>query len=278
MRLTGVAEAWADSVPVLLIAGQVNAGDLDRECGNYHEIDLEAIFRPVTKWCGTVRRAEQITRDDCAGFSGDDRWPAAARGDLSAPGPDARSRAPRLPVLPALELPAQPAVPRTAVVAGGGTAAGRLAGRSFWPGEALSGQGPDDEIRELACQLECPVITTLNAKGILDERDPWSLGHARSVRARTALPHADVMLAVGCRFTEVLTDWRRMPVPRQLVQIDLDTSSDRHELSGRGRYRGRCPSRPGPAPAAAAGSPGRSRLGIALGRGPAGSRAAGPNG
>ena len=58
--LTGVAEAWADSLPVLLIAGQVNAGDLDRECGNYHEIDLEAIFRPVTKWCGTVRRAEQI--------------------------------------------------------------------------------------------------------------------------------------------------------------------------------------------------------------------------
>jgi len=58
--LTGVAEAWADSVPVLLIAGQVNAGDLDRECGNYHEIDLEAIFLPVTNWCGTVRRAEQI--------------------------------------------------------------------------------------------------------------------------------------------------------------------------------------------------------------------------
>ena len=58
--LTGVAEAWADSIPVLLISGQVNAADLDRECGNYHEIDLEAIFRPVTKWCGTVRRSEQI--------------------------------------------------------------------------------------------------------------------------------------------------------------------------------------------------------------------------
>ena len=36
------------------------------------------------------------------------------------------------------------------------------------------------------------------------------------------LPHADAMLAVGCRFTEVLTDWRRMPVPSRLVQIDLD--------------------------------------------------------
>ena len=58
--LTGVAEAWADSIPILLLSGQVNAADLDRECGNYHEIDLEAIFRPVTKWCGTVRRSEQI--------------------------------------------------------------------------------------------------------------------------------------------------------------------------------------------------------------------------
>ena len=71
-------------------------------------------------------------------------------------------------------------------------------------------------------RLGAPVITTLNAKGILDERDPLSLGHARSARARAALPHADAMLAVGCRFTEVLTDWRRMPVPKQLVQIDLD--------------------------------------------------------
>ena len=41
-------------------------------------------------------------------------------------------------------------------------------------------------------------------------------------RGRHVLPHADVMLAVGCRFTEVMTDWRRMPVPKMLIQIDLD--------------------------------------------------------
>src|SRR5580698_10043801 len=58
--LTGVAECWADSVPILLLAGQVNSDSLDRECGNYHEIDLDRIFRPVTEWCGTVRRFEDI--------------------------------------------------------------------------------------------------------------------------------------------------------------------------------------------------------------------------
>src|SRR5262249_48356943 len=57
---------------------------------------------------------------------------------------------------------------------------------------------------------------------LLDERHPLSLGHARSDRARSVLPHADVMLAVGCRFTELMTDWRRMIVPANLIQIDLE--------------------------------------------------------
>ena len=66
--LTGVAECWADSVPVLLLAGQVNSDALDRECGNYHEIDLEGIFRPVTHWCGTVSPARGYPRVIWAGL------------------------------------------------------------------------------------------------------------------------------------------------------------------------------------------------------------------
>jgi thiamine pyrophosphate-dependent acetolactate synthase large subunit-like protein len=218
--LTGVAEAWADSLPVLLIAGQVNAGDLDRECGNYHEIDLEAIFRPVTKWCGTVRRAEQIPAMIARAFQAmaggrprpaaiflpQDlmRQPCTVAAGVQELAPPAAPEVPQTAVFEAAEL--LRAACRPIILAGGG---------ALW-------SGAGEEIRQLARQLCCPVITTLNAKGILDERDPWSLGHARSVRARAVLPHADAMLAVGCRFTEVLTDWRRMPVPRQLVQIDLD--------------------------------------------------------
>ena len=53
--LTGIAEAWADSVPVLLVAGQVNWEDVDIEVGNYHEMNLEGIFRPCTKYVATLR-------------------------------------------------------------------------------------------------------------------------------------------------------------------------------------------------------------------------------
>jgi acetolactate synthase-1/2/3 large subunit len=218
--LSGVAEAWADSVPLLLIAGQVNAADLDRERGNYHEIDLEAIFRPVTKWCGTVRRGEQIPALVCQAFqamtSGRPRptalflpqdlmrEPCTAAADLLGLAPAAEPAVPTEGIAESASVLA--AARRPIILAGGG---------ALWAGAG-------DEVKQLALKLRCPVITTLNSKGLIDERDPCSLGHARSARAKSALPHADAMLAVGCRFTEVLTDWRRMPVPRRLVQIDLE--------------------------------------------------------
>jgi acetolactate synthase-1/2/3 large subunit len=78
------------------------------------------------------------------------------------------------------------------------------------------------EVRQLAERLQCPVLTSLNGKGILDERHPLSLGHARSPRARVALEHADAMLAIGCRFTEVMTGFRKLQVPARLIQIDVN--------------------------------------------------------
>ena len=77
--LTGIAEAWADSVPVLLLAGQVNSDRMHLECGAYHEIDLEALFRPITKWCGTVRTVDQIPDLVRVRLRGDDQRPAPSR-------------------------------------------------------------------------------------------------------------------------------------------------------------------------------------------------------
>jgi acetolactate synthase-1/2/3 large subunit len=218
--LSGIAECWADSVPVLLLAGQVNSTTIDHECGNYHEIDLETIFRPATKWCGTVRRTDQIPallgRAFEAMICGRPR-PAA----LFLPQDLMRESCPVSAEFLAFPPCPEPAVPAAAIA----QAAIMLAeadrpiilagGGSLWSGAA-------SEIKALAQRIEAPLITTLNAKGLIDERDKVSLGHARSARARVVLQHADLMLAIGCRFTEVMTDWRRLPVPRALIQIDLD--------------------------------------------------------
>src|SRR5205085_2671625 len=51
---------------------------------------------------------------------------------------------------------------------------------------------------------------------------PYCLGHARSTRGRVAFAQSDALLAVGCRFTEVFTYFRRLRVPQNLIQIDID--------------------------------------------------------
>lgn len=235
--LTGVAEAWADSMPLLLVAGQVNHDRLHQECGNYHEIDLEGIVRPCTKYAATVMDNRQIPAVVAHAFDAmttgrprpaalilpqdlmalpaptpavaDDRTEPAI---LRLPGVDAQrpvgrhagdlGRAVRREVDRAAAM--LTAARRPIVLVGGG---------------ALRAVA---EVRAVAERLRCPVITTLNGKGLIEERDPLSLGHARSFRARMLQPHTDVMLAIGCRFTEVMTGFRKMQVPDRLVQIDID--------------------------------------------------------
>ena len=58
--LTGLAECWADSVPVLLLSGQVNADGSTRNVALITRSISEALFRPVTQWCATARARPRI--------------------------------------------------------------------------------------------------------------------------------------------------------------------------------------------------------------------------
>ena len=68
-------------------------------------------------------------------------------------------------------------------------------GRWWWPAAARAGR--------ISPRSACPVITTVNGKGVLDERHPLSLG--ASIRLRAAqrfLAEADVVLAIGTELGE----------------------------------------------------------------------------
>ncbi len=188
----------------------------------YHEIDLESIFRPVTKWCGTVRKLEDIPTMLGQAFEAMTRGrprPTA----LFLPQDLMREASPLNESVVAPSVPAD--LPESIPPSRSPRpwpCSRRPSGPSFSPAVEPLWADAAVEVRALAERLGAPVITSLNGKGILDERDPVALGHARSVRAKAVLPHADAMLAIGCRFTEVMTEWRRMPVPKNLVQIDVD--------------------------------------------------------
>lgn len=221
--LTGIAEAWGDSTPVLLLTGQVNHDRLHQECGNYHEIDLESIFRPCTKYVATVMQHEQVPVMVHAAFQamtmGRPR-PAALILPQDLMALPVNSETPLLSTRSASaerhDLTDNAIITEAATLLAKARRPILLAGG----GAVWANAGP--ELHQLAQRLNCPIVTSLNAKGIIDERDVLSLGHARSAKGRAALPHADVMLAVGCRFTEVMTGFRKLQVPRRLIQIDLN--------------------------------------------------------
>jgi len=56
--LTGVADAMMDSVPIVVIAGQVGVNSLGTDA--FQEVDLVDMAQPITKWSYQIRRPEDV--------------------------------------------------------------------------------------------------------------------------------------------------------------------------------------------------------------------------
>ncbi len=62
--ITGVAGAWIESVPLIIISGQVKTSDLKAKSGvrqmGPQEVDIVSIVKPITKYAVTVKNPKKI--------------------------------------------------------------------------------------------------------------------------------------------------------------------------------------------------------------------------
>src|SRR5262244_299078 len=56
--MTGVADATMDHSPVVALTGQASLGRMHKE--SHQCLDLESLFRPITKWSAQIKKAETI--------------------------------------------------------------------------------------------------------------------------------------------------------------------------------------------------------------------------
>ncbi|MBO1902684.1 thiamine pyrophosphate-binding protein [Leucobacter weissii] len=78
------------------------------------------------------------------------------------------------------------------------------------------------ELRALAERLGAPVVTTGNAKGVLDEHHPLALGaNLRLPAARNRARDADVLLVVGSKLGEAELWVERLEARGSVIRIDL---------------------------------------------------------
>jgi len=229
---TGVAAAYSDSVPVLLISGQVKSEAADKEKGYYHEMDQLSFFKPITKWnarAETVNDIPKLLNKAFAMLKTGRPRPVhvevpidviADESDLEVQAtiyreykgksqvPSASSIAEASEILASSELPL--------IIAGGG----------------VISADASEELIELAELLNAQVITTPMGKGAIPADHPLHAGLTwHQLTADLGNMHdmvsplpglSDAVLSVGCRFTQLATgDWV-MKVPETLISIDID--------------------------------------------------------
>jgi len=227
--VTAIATAFMDSVPMVVIAGQVPSSLIGEDA--FQETDMVGVSRPIVKHSFQVRHASEIPAIvKKAFFIAQSGRPGPVvidvPKDMTAPNekfayeyPEevfVRSYQPSVKghggqIKKALETLL--AAKRPVIYSGGGV---------IW-----SNASP--ELIKLAHRLNLPVTNTLMGLGAFpgsDRQFLGMLGMHGTYEANTSMHHADVILAVGARFDDRVTNNVKKFCPdATIIHIDIDPTS-----------------------------------------------------
>jgi thiamine pyrophosphate-dependent acetolactate synthase large subunit-like protein len=217
--LTAIGQAYADSIPMLVVSADAASHTLGKGWGCLHEVpSLTATTAPLTAFSATAMTPEEVPVLFARAFS-----------VFSSERPRPVHIAIPIDVLalPAtgdwqpIELPQRPApiakkVERACELLRGARQPMICVGG----GATLAGEA----ITEIAEKLGAPVISSIAGKGIVPGSHPLSLGGG-VVRAEVQqyLKNADVVLAVGTELSEVDSFEGTLEINGKIIRIDIDT-------------------------------------------------------
>lgn len=223
----GVAAAYADNIPLLVITGQNQARAIDPSIDQLQSADQLGLFKSITKWNASIHHAERapelVERAIHIARSG---RPGPVHLDipcdvgtqlcsydldmippyqLKRPTP---SRQELKQVVVALSAARKPLL-----IAGGGVA------RS----------GAVKAFRALMQATDMLSMATANGRGVIDPASPNYMGSAGLVSGQVAIDagqEADLVLAIGCKFSTFTPIHKppHYPKPKwqKIIQIDID--------------------------------------------------------
>ena len=220
----GIATAYMDSIPLVVITAQVPTSAIGTD--SFQESDIFGITLPVVKHSYLMRSADELPvaikkafHIATTGRPGPvliDVPSDVAAAQLNFSYPDQvvmpsykpTVRGNQKQVKQAAALLAEACQP--VILAGGGVVSA----------------GAAEELADLAHALQAPVACTIMGKGSFPASDPLNLGalgmHG-SAFAGLALREADVVVAVGTRFSDRVTGNPDMFAPKaKLIHIDVD--------------------------------------------------------
>ncbi len=227
--ITGIATAFMDSIPMVVISGQVASHLIGTDA--FQETDMIGVSRPVVKHSYTVFNAEEIPKIIKEAFY------VATSGrpgpvvidipkDMTAPDNLFDYSYPEEAIIRSYNPPIQPEqdqidraveailiAKKPVIYAGGGAIASNA----------------EKELFELNKIIDAPVTNTLMGLGIYPashHRFLGMLGMHGTYQANMAMHNADLIIAIGARFDDRITNKPSKFAPNaKVVHLDVDHSS-----------------------------------------------------
>lgn len=222
--VTGIATAYMDSIPMVVITGQVTRGVIGTD--SFQESDIVGITMPVVKHSFLLQSTDDLTRtfreafyiastgrpgpvlidipSDLSGAEMVFHYPDSV--NLPSYKPTYRGNARQVKQAAELIEKAE----RPLIYAGGGIVTSHACA----------------ELTELAERMQIPVVTTLMGKGAMRCSNPLNLGPVGmhgSKYANMAVTECDLLIAVGARFSDRVTGKVSEFAPHaKVIHIDID--------------------------------------------------------
>lgn len=227
--VTPIATAYMDSIPMVVISGQVPSNLIGEDA--FQETDMVGVSRPIVKHSFQVRHASEIPSivkkafyiaasgrpgpvvidvpKDCTNPNEKFPYEYPAKVKLRSYTPPLRGHAGQIKKAVDELLAAK----RPVIYAGGGVVQGNAA----------------HLLTDLVRTLGCPCTNTLMGLGAFPGSDPQfigMLGMHGTYEANMVMHHSDVILAVGARFDDRVTNSVKKFCPNaKIIHIDIDPAA-----------------------------------------------------
>ena len=206
--VTGIATAQMDSIPMVVVTGQVPRPAIGTDA--FQETDIFGITLPIVKHSWVVRDPKEIASVVSQAFLiASSGRPGPVLIDI--PKDVGQEIFEYIPVEPGSITPAGfplPNAPDTKSISDALDLIETADKPLFYIGGGVISSGAHGSLAALAKRHQIPVTTTLMGKGAFDEYDPLSvgmLGMHGTAYANFAVSKCDLLIAIGARFDDRVT-------------------------------------------------------------------------
>jgi acetolactate synthase-1/2/3 large subunit len=219
---TAMAQAYGDSIPLLVISSENRRAEIGTGRGYLHELIDQRLMASLVS--GSAHR---VMEPEALGPILREVFAALTRGRPRPAYIDIPRDVLALPAAEVGEMSLAVGGPPLPASADLEEAASRLR-QAKVPVLLVGGGAIGAEITRLAEHLGAPVVMTVNARGLMPVDHPLAVPASPSLTAvRALVAAADVVLAIGTEFGQtdydmyVVADFQK---PRQLIRIDIDAA------------------------------------------------------